>query len=129
MPESNLRRFSDIVVLKIARNWVDPIDFVGEGGVQLSPFIQSEQFDNSRFVPMLALTIIERLIVFPFSVRSRRKTLMPVRLRYRCNNCGYRFEESVLTPDEQREVVLERRPTSRIACPECHRTDVRKGWE
>jgi DNA-directed RNA polymerase subunit RPC12/RpoP len=51
--------------------------------------------------------------------------------RYRCNNCGHRFEVEVLSMDERREAEREGRPLSAIRCPQpnCGRTDVRPGWE
>lgn len=49
--------------------------------------------------------------------------------RYRCLNCGHRFEVLVLTNDEREEAQRERRPLSAITCPECHRSDYRPGWE
>jgi DNA-directed RNA polymerase subunit RPC12/RpoP len=49
--------------------------------------------------------------------------------RYRCNNCGHRFEVEVLTREERLEAERQMRPLSGISCPECRRTDVRPGWE
>lgn len=49
--------------------------------------------------------------------------------RYRCQNCGHKFEVEVLTPDERRQAEREGQPLSGIHCPECHRTDVRPGWD
>lgn len=54
---------------------------------------------------------------------------MPVPTRYRCRNCGHRFVVDLLTPEERRDAERQRRPLSGIACPECHRTDVRPGWD
>lgn len=54
---------------------------------------------------------------------------MPVQSRYRCKNCGHRFEVSILTDDERREAERERRPLYAIGCPMCRRQDVRPGWE
>jgi DNA-directed RNA polymerase subunit RPC12/RpoP len=50
-------------------------------------------------------------------------------VRFRCNNCGRRFEAEVLTEDEKRKAAQERRPTSAVQCPDCNRTDIRRGWE
>jgi len=50
-------------------------------------------------------------------------------VRFRCNNCGRRFEAEVLTEDEKRRAAQERRPTSAVQCPDCNRTDIRRGWE
>jgi len=52
---------------------------------------------------------------------------MPDRARFRCNNCGHRFETAVLGKDEQREARRVNRPTMAVHCPACHRTDIRKG--
>ena len=50
-------------------------------------------------------------------------------VRFHCNNCGHRFETEVLDKDEQREARRINQPTSPIQCPECNRTDIRRGWE
>ncbi|TDL74112.1 zinc ribbon domain-containing protein [Palleronia sediminis] len=50
-------------------------------------------------------------------------------VRFRCNNCGRRFETEVLSEAEQREARLRDRPTFAVQCPECKRTDIRRGWE
>ncbi|PSJ19544.1 zinc ribbon domain-containing protein [Halomonas sp. ND22Bw] len=54
---------------------------------------------------------------------------MSEKRRFRCLNCGERFQTDVLTPDEAEEARRQRRPTSAIHCPACHRTDIRDGWE
>lgn len=54
---------------------------------------------------------------------------MPERRPFRCNNCGHRFETEVLSEAESREAAQANRPTSAVHCPECNRTDVRRGWE
>jgi len=54
---------------------------------------------------------------------------MSERRRFRCLNCGHRFEADVLTADEKREARRRGRPTQPIACPECNHTDIRGGWE
>ena len=54
---------------------------------------------------------------------------MSERRRYRCTNCGEKFETEVLTPDEVKRAREQRRPTSAVHCPRCNRTDIRGGWE
>ncbi len=54
---------------------------------------------------------------------------MSERRRYRCNNCGERFERDVLSPEEAEEALRRNEPTFPINCPACRRTDVREGWE
>jgi len=54
---------------------------------------------------------------------------MTERVGFRCNNCGHRFEAEVLDEDERREARRENRPTNDVHCPECHRTEIRRGWE
>lgn len=54
---------------------------------------------------------------------------MPEYVRFRCNNCGHRFEKEVLIEEERRKARFENRPTSPVHCPECNRTDIRRGWE
>lgn len=54
---------------------------------------------------------------------------MPDTVSFRCNNCGHRFTADVLNDAEKRAARDEGRPASRLHCPECHRTDVRRGWE
>lgn len=49
-------------------------------------------------------------------------------VRYRCLNCGNRFIVEVLTEEEREEARRKNTPTSPITCPECHRTDVDRGW-
>jgi len=53
---------------------------------------------------------------------------MPLRLRYRCNNCGEQFEATVLTADEVREAERRHETLGNVHCPKCNRTDVIKGW-
>lgn len=50
-------------------------------------------------------------------------------IRFRCKNCGNRFEAKVLDEYEKREAQRQRRPTYAIQCPQCNRTDVRRGWD
>lgn len=54
---------------------------------------------------------------------------MPVQVRYRCNNCGHRFEIDVLTSEERREAERRNERVYAIGCPKCGRQDLRKGWE
>lgn len=54
---------------------------------------------------------------------------MTERRRFRCNNCGERFEAEVLTREESRRAHDERRRTGSLHCPRCNRTDVRDGYE
>lgn len=55
---------------------------------------------------------------------------MPYKKKFRCLNCGARFELDYYTPEEQRE---ERRRRDvhfgQASCPECKRIDYREGWE
>lgn len=50
-------------------------------------------------------------------------------VRFRCNNCGHRFEAEVLTEEEKREARRDDQPVSAVRCPVCRRTDIRRGWE
>lgn len=50
-------------------------------------------------------------------------------VRFRCKSCGNRFEAEVLDEDEEREAERQRRPTYTIQCPQCRRTDIRRGWD
>lgn len=50
-------------------------------------------------------------------------------VRFRCQNCGRRFESEVLSPEEQLDARREDRPTAPVHCPECNRTEIRRGWE
>lgn len=54
---------------------------------------------------------------------------MSVTMRYRCLNCGNRFETIVLTVGEVEEAKLQERPLSSVHCPDCRRRDVRRGWD
>jgi hypothetical protein len=40
-------------------------------------------------------------------------------VRYRCKNCGNRFETPVLTEREVQEAIKEKRPHFPICCPKC----------
>jgi len=50
-------------------------------------------------------------------------------VRYRCKNCGKRFEIEILEEHEVRQRQRDNQPIFKIKCPDCSRTDVRKGWE
>lgn len=54
---------------------------------------------------------------------------MTIKVRYRCNNCGHRFEAEILDEREKEEARRKNQPTYKIQCPTCKRTDVRQGWE
>ena len=54
---------------------------------------------------------------------------MPDVVRFLCNNCGHRFETEVLSEGESREARQRNQPTSPVHCPQCKRTDIRRGWE
>ena len=49
--------------------------------------------------------------------------------RYRCKNCGNRFEVEVLSEDERREARQRNQMTSPVQCPKCQRTDILRGWD
>lgn len=53
---------------------------------------------------------------------------MPVKRRYRCQNCGHRFEVDVLTEQEKEQAKRREQRLYPIACPECKRQAVREGW-
>lgn len=48
-----------------------------------------------------------------------------IKKRYRCRNCGQKFETEVFEPGEAER---EKRPTYPVQCPECHRADLEEGW-
>ena len=54
---------------------------------------------------------------------------MPEIKRFRCLSCGRRFEAETLNEEERREARHNHHPTSPVYCPDCHRTDIRGGWE
>lgn len=62
------------------------------------------------------------------SLLVTRASAMTERVRFRCNNCGHRFESEVLDEDRRHEARRENRPTNAVHCPECNRTDIRRGW-
>jgi DNA-directed RNA polymerase subunit RPC12/RpoP len=51
---------------------------------------------------------------------------MPITTRYRCRNCGARFETPVLTPEEIQEARRRGEIMSAVHCPQCNRTDVER---
>lgn len=51
---------------------------------------------------------------------------MTERVRFHCENCGYEFEEEVLTEREREEYRRQRRPWGSVRCPRCQRTTVRR---
>ena len=53
---------------------------------------------------------------------------MTQKRRYRCRNCGNRFELEILTEEEKREAQRKLQPVYPIACPNCKRRDVCEGW-
>jgi DNA-directed RNA polymerase subunit RPC12/RpoP len=53
---------------------------------------------------------------------------MAEKVKYRCKNCGNRFEVEILSDRERREFERQNRPTSPVRCPGCKRTDVMRGW-
>lgn len=50
-------------------------------------------------------------------------------VRFRCLNCGHRFQSEVLDEQERRDARRRDMPTSPVRCPACYRTDIRRGWE
>lgn len=54
---------------------------------------------------------------------------MPELARFRCLNCGKRFEAEVLTQEEQEEYRRRGLRSGNIQCPECRRNSVRRGWD
>ena len=58
-----------------------------------------------------------------------REQTMPTMKRFRCNNCGYRFENKWYPLEERPQAEREGVRFSRLHCPECNRTDIRDGWE
>ena len=50
-------------------------------------------------------------------------------VRFRCINCGHRFETEVLSERERLEARRQDQPTWPVRCPHCMRTDIRRGWE
>ena len=53
---------------------------------------------------------------------------MPRRKRYRCRNCGEKFEIDVLTADESRDRQRNNVPVSAVSCPKCRHQDLQEGW-
>ncbi len=54
---------------------------------------------------------------------------MPEVRKFRCNNCGHRFDHRAATEDEREEARRQDRQLVSIHCPKCKRTDIRQGWE
>jgi transposase-like protein len=54
---------------------------------------------------------------------------VPIIKRYRCKNCGYRFENDWYPPDERPQAQRQGIRFGKLHCPECNRTDIREGWE
>ena len=56
---------------------------------------------------------------------------MPKQKKYRCNNCGERFECEVYTEEDlmRAEKNKQKLHGSQIRCPKCNRTDYREGWD
>ena len=44
-------------------------------------------------------------------------------VRFRCKNCGHRFETDVLDRDDEIEARRNNQPTSPVHYPKCNRTD------
>lgn len=51
---------------------------------------------------------------------------MTERVRFHCENCGYEFEEEVLTESELDDYRKQRRPWGQVHCPRCRRTTDRR---
>ena len=54
---------------------------------------------------------------------------MTRKVRYRCRNCGYRFEAEILDDREREEAERTNQQVYAVQCPKCYRSDVREGWE
>ena len=52
--------------------------------------------------------------------------MMPIPVRYHCNNCGHEFTVDTLTEEEKQEARQRNQPTYRIHFPKCNRIDNRK---
>jgi DNA-directed RNA polymerase subunit RPC12/RpoP len=50
-------------------------------------------------------------------------------IKYRCLNCGDRFEAETLSQEERRDFDRKNRLYGPVRCPKCSRSDVRCGWE
>ena len=48
-------------------------------------------------------------------------------VRFRCNNYAHRFETEILSEDERRAAKQHNQSTSQVYCPQCKRTDIRRG--
>lgn len=51
---------------------------------------------------------------------------MTEKVRFHCENCGYEFEEEILTKEEVERYRRQRKPWGRVQCPRCDRTAVRR---
>jgi transposase-like protein len=51
---------------------------------------------------------------------------MTERVHFHCENCGFEFEEEVLTKSELEQYRRQRRPWGAVQCPRCNRTSVRR---
>ena len=60
---------------------------------------------------------------------NRQGLSMTEMVRFRCLNCGRRFEAEVLDEDEKREARRRDQPLGRVSCPECKRRETRRGWD
>lgn len=62
-----------------------------------------------------------------------KQELMLITKRYRCLNCGKKWEKNILTADEVREAQRKGQPVypvpSPLHCPECGRNTVQEGWD
>lgn len=47
-------------------------------------------------------------------------------VKFRCNDCGYRFEVPILTDKEKQEVTQDNRPVFNIQCLRCKGVRVQK---
>ena len=52
---------------------------------------------------------------------------MSKRVHFRCLRCGESFYADVLSEDEKREYMRERRPFSATRCRKCGSTDLERG--
>lgn len=47
-------------------------------------------------------------------------------IRFRCNQCGHRFESVVLSNGELREAQKLLRPTTKVRCSKCGGVNIRR---
>lgn len=50
-------------------------------------------------------------------------------VKFRCQNCGNRFEIEALSEKERDEARRKNEPMNQIHCPNCNRVNIRRGWE